>query len=423
MVRVIELCKGQDRNMMVFDTAYTYEFMIERSLSVFVTSKDLDGYFDHVWTVHAVAGLFCPASSGLRYGRPVIRKLNDRHMHIEGKIGRFEKLAWFPLLNFLFSQFDLIWFLLKLIKQNRIAIVRAEDPYFNGMLGLIISRLKRLPLAIGVWSNPEAIRKDTKKPLSPRLKWMWLEEKVERFVLRRADMVLAGNIDNMDFVLKQGVKKECTEIIRIGDAIYAPHFIEPDKRENGLADLAAFNVKGQKVLMCISRLEILKRTDHMIRAVACLKGRGLNIKALFVGDGAARNSLAKLAEELGVSDKIVYCGNQDQDWLYRVIPFAAVVVSPYTGRALVEAGLGGAPIAGYDRDWQSEVIEHGITGELVPWLNYSLLADSIEKILKDKEYAQMIGGNVRKRTLKMMDPHTITQTLIGVYDKLLTRSS
>ena len=412
----------QKRNMLVLDTAYTYEFMIERSLSVFVTSKDLDGYFDHVWTVHAVASLFCPASSGLRYGRPVIRELNDRHTHIEGKIGRFENLAWFPLLNFLLSQLDLMWFLLKLIKQNRIAIVRAEDPYFSGILGLVISRLKRLPFVVGMWSNPEAIREDTKKPQNPRLKWMWLEKMVERFVLRRAGMVLAGNIDNRDFVLSCGVQQECTEIIRIGASIYAPHFIAPDKRESGIADLAALEVKGQKVLMCISRLEVLKRTDHMIRAVACLKGRGLNIKALFVGDGAARNSLAKLAEELGVSDQIVFCGNRDQDWLYRVIPFAAAVVSPSTGRALVEAALGGAPIAAYDRDWQSEVIEQGITGELVPFLNHSLLAEAIEKILKDKKYGQMIGANVRERILKMMDSHTINQTMIGVYDKFITPS-
>ena len=409
--------------MLIFDTAYTYEFLIERNLLEFVTLKDLDGYFDHVWHVHAVASLFCSASSGLRYGRPVVRRLNGRHTHIEGKIGRFDKLAWFPALNFLFAQADLMWFLMKLIKQNRIAIIRAEDPSFNGMLGLAISRLKRLPLVIGVWGNSEAIRQDTKKPVSPRLKWMWLEKLVERFVLRRADTALAGNIDNMAFVLSQGVRQERTKIIRIGNAIYAEHFKAPDKRQSGIADLAALDVTGQNVLMCISRLEILKRTDHMIRAVACLKGKGLNIKALFVGDGEAKESLARLAEELGVSGQIVFCGNRDQDWLCRVIPCAAVVVAPLTGRSLAEAALGGAPISAYDRDWQGEVIEHGITGELVPYLNYSLMADSIEKILKDKEYAQMIGANVRDRALKMMDPHAINEAMIGSYEKLLTPKS
>jgi len=409
----------QHRNMMVFDTAYTYKIMTERNLSLFVTTRDIGGFFDHVWTVHSVASLFFSPSSGLRYGRPIVRKLNERHTHIEGKIGRYEKLAWFPLLNFLFAQVDLIWFLLKLIKQNRIAIIRAECPYYNGILGLIISRIKSLPLIIGVWSNPEAIRVDTKKTNNPRLKWMWLERMLERFTLRRADRAIAGNLNNMDFILSRGVNKECTEVIRIGSALYAPHFVDPSKRDSGMADLLSVGVTGQQVLMCISRLESLKLTDHMIRAVACLKGRGLNIKALYVGDGEYKGNLVKLAEELGVSDQIVFCGNQDQDWICRVVPHVAVVVSPLTGRALAEAALGAAPIAAYDTDWQNEIIEHGITGELVPFLDYSRMANSIEKILKDKEYANKIGANVRERTLNMMDPKKINNVLIDLYKKLI----
>ena len=416
---VIDLSKGQKRFMMVFDTAYTYEFLIERNLLAFVTSKDIDGYFDHVWTVNAVASLFSPSSSGLRYGRPVVRELAKGHTHIEGKIGRFEKLAWFAALNFLFAQVELMWLLLKLVKKNRIAIIRAEDPYFNGIFGLIIAVIKKLPLVIGVWGNSEAIRKETKKPLSPRLKWIWLEKLVERFILRRADIVLAGNVDNMDFVLRQGVHQERSAIIRIGNAIDGSHFLAPDKRVSGVADLAELGVRGQKVLMCISRLEPLKLPDHLVRALACLKGRNLNIKVLFVGDGGAKEALVNLSEELDVSDQIVFCGNRDQSWLSRVIPCAAVVVSPLTGRALAEAALGGAPIVAYDIDWHVEVVETGVTGELVPHLNYSLMADAIEKILKDEKYGHIIGANARERMLKMMDPQAIDELLIDIYEKLL----
>ena len=87
------------RNLLVCDTAYTYEFLIERNLQELVTCKDVDGYFDHVWTVHAVASLFHSHASGLRYGRPVIRKLNERHTHIEGKIGLFKRLLTLHFLS------------------------------------------------------------------------------------------------------------------------------------------------------------------------------------------------------------------------------------------------------------------------------------------------------------------------------------
>lgn len=410
----------QKRHMLVCDSAYTYDFLIERSLTELVTCKDVHGYFDHVWTVHAVASLFCLPSSGLRYGRPVVRKLNERHTHIEGKIGRFDKLAWFPLLNFVLAQVELIWFVMKVIKQNRIAIIRTEDPWFNGVFGLILSSMKRLPLVTGVWGNPDAIREHTKEPVNSRFKWFFVEKLIERFVLKRASTVLAQNPDNMDFVLRQGIDKDKTAIIRIGNAIDSVHFVEPDKRESGIADLEALGVAGEKVLMCMARLEKLKRPDHLIQAVALLKGRGCNVKGLFVGDGSMRESLVALSKELGVTDQIVFCGNQDQVWLSRVIPLISVVVAPLKGRALAEAALGGAPIVAYDIDWHSEAVETGVTGELVPYANYSLMANAIEKIIKDEGYGQMIGANVRKRMLKIMDPHESDKALIDVYDKLLT---
>lgn len=408
------------RNLLVCDTAYTYEFLIERNLQELVTCKDVDGYFDHVWTVHAVASLFHSHASGLRYGRPVIRKLNERHTHIEGKIGLFKRLAWFPSLNFILAQLDLIGFLLKLSKQNQIEIIRAEDPTFNGILGLIISSIRKLPLVIGVWGNPGAIRENTGKPVSARLKWVWLEETVERFVLRRATTVLVQNYDNQGFVLRQGVQKDKTVITRIGSAIDPSHFISPNKRQSGLADLKALGIDGELIIMGVFRLIELKLPDHLIRVVALLKDRGYKVKGVFAGDGHLKDELVSLSEELDVSDQIVFCGNRDQIWLSRVLPHVSVIISTLTGRALAETALSAVPIVAYDIDWHGEAIETGITGELVPYSNYLHMADAVEKILNDKEYSKMIGVNARKRMLKLMDPKASDQVLINLYEDLLT---
>ena len=411
------------KNLLVCDTAYTYKILTERNLQEFITCKDVDGYFDHVWTVHAVASLFCPKSSELRYGTPVVRKLNERHTHIEGKIGRFRKLAWFPVLNFILAQLELIWLLLKLIKQNRIEIIRAEDPYFNGILGWVLSSIKKLPLVVGVWGNPDTIRKNTKQLLSPRFKFLWLEKMVEHFVLKRSDIVLAQNFDNLDFILKQGIDKEKTAITRIGGAIDPVHFIEPDKRKNGYEDLKALGMNVEIVLIGIFRLVELKLPDHLIRIVALLKNKGFKVKGMYVGDGHLKDELVALSKELGVSNQIVFCGNRDQIWLSRVIPQISVVISTLTGRALAEAALGGAPIVAYDVDWHNEAIETGVTGELVPYSNYSSMADSVEKILNDNDYRKKIGTNVRKRMLKLMDREANDKVIIDIYENLLTKKT
>jgi len=409
------------RCMLVFDSAYTYEMMVARNLSVLVTSRDLEGYFDHVWTVHPVASVVLPISSSRKYGSPEVHQLNGRHTVIEGKIGRYKGLSWLRPLNFLWAQIQLIRFLIRLVKQNHMEFVRAEDPYYNGLFGLFFSAIIKRPLLIGVWGNPGAVRKYTKRPLMPRLfKWIWLEELVESFVLRRADCVMVQNNDNKNFVVNKRVKKDKIAFFRVGNVIHRGHFIHPSFRQDGINDLRALGVEGESVIMCISRLESLKLPDHVIRVVVHLKKKGKNIKALFVGDGSFHSEMALLAEQLGVKENIIFCGNRDQEWLVRVIPKVSAIVSPLTGRAMAEAALGGAAIVAYDIDWQGEIIETGVTGELVPYLQDELMAEAVDRILNDDEYRKKIGRNVRIRMLELMDPKINNELQISTYEKLLT---
>ena len=117
---------------------------------------------------------------------------------------------------------------------------------------------------------------------------------------------------------------------------------------------------------------------------------------------------------------VFFCGNQDQNWISSVIPFAEVVLSPHTGRALTEAALGGAPICAYDVDWQSELIESGISGELVPFEDYNQMAKITIKLLQDREYARKIGDGARGKALKMMNPEKLNNHEIKFYEKLIS---
>ena len=47
----IKLTNVNKQNLLVCDTAYTYEFLTERNLQAFVTWKDLDGYFDKLLAI------------------------------------------------------------------------------------------------------------------------------------------------------------------------------------------------------------------------------------------------------------------------------------------------------------------------------------------------------------------------------------
>jgi glycosyltransferase involved in cell wall biosynthesis len=147
------------------------------------------------------------------------------------------------------------------------------------------------------------------------------------------------------------------------------------------------------------------------------------VKALLVGDGSQRTALEALAGELGVADRLVMPGNKDQGFLSLVIPRAAVVVSPHTGRALSEAALGAAPVVAYDVDWQGELIETGRTGILVSHGDVDALAGAALKLLDDRDLATTVGANLRQRAREMLDPAALDAHEREQYRKLEGRFS
>lgn len=410
------------RHMLVLDTAYTWKILNERNIAGIVTGRDNDGWFDHVWTVHPVAGLLEPEDSPERFGKPVIHALAPRHTFIEGKFGRFAALRRFETLNLLLAQMGLMVLLLRIAWRDRIHLIRSEESFFCGVMSWLLARILRVPLLVGVWGNPGAQRQQTGRPLMPRLfKNVRQEEKVERFVLRRADTVMIQNEDNRDYVLSLGIPRERTALFRVGNVIEHHHFVDPAERPDGMPDLAAIGAAGQATALVVSRLQQVKLLDHVIRAAKVLKDRGRFLLILFAGDGPYRDALVALTEELGVADRVRFLGDKDQQWLWRVMPKVSMVISPLTGRAMAETALGGASIVAYDIDWHRELIETGVTGELVPHLDYERMADAIERFLDDPAYAWQMGDAVRQRTLEMMDPETNDRMQVEVYRRLMTR--
>lgn len=412
------------RRLLVIDTAYTFAMITERGLADFIVCRDLEGYFDHVWAVHPFASLFVPPGDPLRFGRPDFHRLAPRHTLIEGKVGRFAWLGWSAPLNFLFAQIGLLRRLSKLVRDQKIGLIRAEDSYYSGLIAWYLARRHKLPLAMAVWGNPGAIRTRTGRPIMPRLfRRVRIEQAVEQFLLKRADVVLVQNEDNRNFVLSVGVPRERTAIFRLGNAVHPVHFVDPADRGGGAGDLASLGIAPtSKVAGCIARLIPEKMLDHVVRAAALLKEREVEVHALFIGDGLIRDELAALARELGVAELIHFAGNRDQDWLARVIPHLDAVVSPVTGRALAEAGLGGAPVVAYAIDWQPEVIRTGETGELVSLGDYRAMADAIERVVTDREYASRIGANLRREMSEMMDPEAVNRAQMSVYEQLLRQT-
>jgi glycosyltransferase involved in cell wall biosynthesis len=411
------------RKLLVFHSAYTFDDIRTRGLEVFISARDAGEFFDSVLTVSPIASLQYPSTRSDRFGKANYFQLDSRHTILEGKISRFKLPEMFRIVDFLFGQFSVVASLVKSGGLGSVRLVRAEDPRFNGLYGLLFSKLLRKPLVIGVWGNPARIRESTKSPLMPNLfRTGVMEEKVEKFVLKRASMVLAQNEENMSYALALGVDPVRTRLTPLGVGIDSSHFVSNSDRYDVSSDLQEFGITSEKIIVCVSRLEKVKFVDHAIRACVVMSKAGLDFKLVIVGDGSEKPDLINLAESLGMFNNVIFAGNRSQVWLSGFLIRADIAIVPLAGRALLEIGLAGCPVVAYDVDWHSEIVRSGITGTLVENFNYEELGNATLKLLSDSEVISRMSREMKARALDTANPKALARVQAQIYEELIEES-
>lgn len=409
----------KSKKLLVIDSSYSYEAIVEREMQSSVTCRDLNGYFTHVWSVHPFASLVTSEKWSCIYGLPVHYELNSKHTFIEGKIGRYKFLKYASFLNFALSQILIFIELFRLIKSEKIDVIRAGSPLYVGLFSYGLSKLSGIPFVVRVGGNHDKIYADTKKMQEYRLfRFRYIEKLVEKFIFKRADLIAGANEDNLNFAISNGAPASKSTIFRYGNLIDNRHFLEPTDR-----DLKSLNLNesflNKNFLLYIGRLEPVKRPQDVLKLLSNLHNLGIEINAILVGEGRLLEDLVNLSKSLNIQDRVFFMGNRDQGWLSSILPLCTLFVSPHTGRALTEAALAGAPVVAYDVDWQRELIISGYTGELVPFGNVEYLTNAALKIIKDKNYSDRIRLNLRHLALKMMNPILLNAHEIKSYDMLL----
>ena len=243
--------------------SFTLKMFRERHLEQALESRKLDGYFNHVISVHPLSGLF--ESGDNQFGDPVVTRLDDKHVFVEGKIGVSPKLSFLPPLNLILAQIRLIKLLLKIARNNgnaKVDVVRIGDPYYLGLMGWLLSRLLKVPLVIRVCFNYDLLYKTAKKPVFPRLfGFRFIEKLIERFVFPRCALIAGANQNNLDYGIANGGAPEKGVVFRYGNLIYPKHFTEPSTRTEGKILLREIGIEGD-FITTVSRLEEMKQPEH-----------------------------------------------------------------------------------------------------------------------------------------------------------------
>ena len=99
--------KLRKKNALILDISYTLEMIRKRQLQQPVFTRDLNGYFEHVWSVHLCATVIASKNPEDDFGKLEITELAPKHTIVEGKIGRYSSLKHFPLTNFILAQWNI----------------------------------------------------------------------------------------------------------------------------------------------------------------------------------------------------------------------------------------------------------------------------------------------------------------------------
>jgi glycosyltransferase involved in cell wall biosynthesis len=406
------------RNLLYIDTAYTVSVIRARKHQDFYHARHLGGYFKRVWGVHPLSDI----AKGNETCQIKLTRISPRQLIIEGIA---ESMPWprflIPL-NFLVSQSKLLFVLIRLIRKHSISAIVATDPYYVALLGLCLKLFCRKPLVVSIYGNYDDIYKETGTVAMPRLfRWRFLEKICERLIFFSANLVLGCNQDHVCFALSNGAREEDTKIFPTSVHMQKCHFVDPSLRTAWKKFFEQFEIPfGHTYLLYVGRLFQRKYPEDVVRAMKIAIDKDPSVIGLLAGDGPMRQELEQLVASFGLDQKIIFLGNIDQEALSQMLP-QCIILSPLTGMALIEAGLAGAPIVAYDRDWQAEFIKDNVSGFIVPFRDYDEMGNKALQLVQDQGLRRRFSSEILKTALDLADLDKVFKNQQDIYEEMFEK--
>ena len=240
---------------------------------------------------------------------------------------------------------------------------------------------------------------------------MWIEKKV----FNHTDMAFPLSENGVNILRRRGYTKEVTVFPNGVDLrMFYKMKVEDLRSELGLDQTFVIGYVG--------RILRMKGLDTLVEAIAQLN---MNCKILLVGRGEYRSELEKLADQLVISERIVWIDGVPPEDVPKYLNCMDTLVLPsrttpdwveFFGRVLVEAMACQVPVIGSDSGEIPNVI--GNAGLTFPEGKAKLLADQIQMIAQDP----VLRSNLLQLGLDRVEEfswETIAQRTLEVYRDLV----
>lgn len=196
--------------------------------------------------------------------------------------------------------------------------------------------------------------------------------------------------------------------------VYYPRDISKLRREFARPD--------ERILIHISNFRPVKRVQDVVDIFAKVSKK-VPSRLLFVGEGPDLSKTISKIRELGLTDKVTFCGKQDD--VAQLISLADVMLLPSEkesfGLVALEAMACGVPTVGSNAGGTPELITHGETGYLAEIGDTDKMAEHVIHLLSNPEHYEQMVQNCLYRARHTFCNDTAIDQYEEIYYRVLGR--
>jgi glycosyltransferase involved in cell wall biosynthesis len=298
------------------------------------------------------------------------------------------------------------------IRENQIDVVDAHLGS-GSLVGAMAGALMRVPVTITTYQVEQ---------------WdpLWLWRRVHPSVLRAAAAVITDSQACAQAV-KSFMRRPEAQIEVIPNGVEPPSstLSRPEmRRALGLPDDPRVRIVGQ-----IATLLPTKGQAVLLEAAKLVLAQERDVAFLLVGyrrgGSSYADDLQQQATQLGISDRVRICGypgNIGEVW--KVIDIHAHPTQlDSLPQAIMEAMSLGLPSVVTPTGGIPTMVEHDLTGLIVPAKDPGALAAALLRLLREPETAARLGRAARERYLERYTTAIMTRALEGVFAAVTKRVS
>jgi rhamnosyl/mannosyltransferase len=243
--------------------------------------------------------------------------------------------------------------------------------------------------------------------------WLWR-------VLRRADRIIATSPRYIDTSPYLSQARDKCVVVPLG--VDVARFASADLARVATIRSQLTNHPTTHVVLCVGKLRYYKGLDTLIRALPTLPAA----RCIVIGSGPMGAEWRALAMARRVADRVTFLGEVPDAELSAYYRAADLFVLPANARAeafgtvLLEAMAAGLPCVttevGTGTSW---VVQHGVTGLVVPPGNVAALGEAIGTLLLDVNRRMRMGRAAAGRARAEFDERMMIDRVHAIYTALL----